>query len=146
MSDRGDLVGSIPLFAGLTGEQRESIARLFFHVERNAGETIVTEGDDSDANLYFITSGEAVVTKGGGEINRMGAGDYFGEIAPAQRRPRSATVTAVHPVEMLAVSGWNFAQFLSTDAGIRRAVEQAVANHVAGDDVRATKRESQGAH
>jgi CRP-like cAMP-binding protein len=146
MSDRGDIVSNIPLFAGLSAEQRDSLGRLFFRVERSGGETIVTEGDDSIANFYVIASGEAVVTLAGKEIRRLGPGDYFGEMAFAKRRPRSATVTAVGPIELLAVSGWNFAELLSTDSAIREAVEHAVAEHSALDDLRTGQRESQGAH
>jgi len=145
MSDRGDLVSTIPLFAGLSEGQRDSVARLFFQVQRSDGDTVVAEGDDSAVNFYVITSGEAVVSVEGGEINRLGRGDYFGEMALTKRRPRSASVTAVGPLEMLAISGWNFAQLLSTDPGIRRAVEQAIADHVAVDELRSVGQESQGA-
>jgi CRP-like cAMP-binding protein len=146
MSDRGDLVSTIPLFGGLSEEQRDSVARLFFQVERSDGDTVVAEGDDSAVNFYVITSGEAVVSVEGREINRLRRGDYFGEMALTKRRPRSASVTAVGSLEMLAISGWNFAQLLSTDPGIRRAVEQAIADHVAVDELRSVGHESQGAH
>ena len=135
MSDRGELVGSIPLFAGLSEKQRDSIERLFFQVERNDGDTVIAEGDDSPVNFYVITAGEAVVSVQGKEVNRLGPGDYFGEYALTKRRPRSATVTAEGPLEMLAISGWNFDHLLASDSGIRTAVEQA-----------ATSREAQGAH
>ena len=136
MSDPGDLVGGIPLFSGLTGEQRDSIARLFFRVERNDGETIVAEGDDSAVNFYVIAAGEAVVSADGREINRLGPGDYFGEMALTKRKPRSATVTAAGKLEMFAISGWNFDQLLAADAGFRETVQQAIAQHVAADKIR----------
>ena len=136
MSDRSDLVSAIPLFAGLSGEQRDSVERLFFRVERGDGDTIVAEGDDAAVNFYLITAGEAVVSLQGKEINRLGPGDYFGEMALTKRRPRSATVTANGKLEMLAISGWNFSQLLSTDPAIRTAVDQAVADRVESDDMR----------
>jgi len=136
MSDPGDLVGGIPLFSGLTAEQREAIARLFFRVERNDGETIVAEGDDSAVNFYVISSGRAVVSAEGKEINRLGPGDYFGEMALTKHRPRSATVTAAGKLEMFAISGWNFDQLLAADAAIRESVQQAIAQHVAADKIR----------
>jgi hypothetical protein len=39
-------------------------------------------------------------------------------------------------VEMLAISGWNFAELLTTDPGISTAIERAVADHIALDSVR----------
>jgi len=59
-------------------------------------------------------------------------------MALTRRLPRSATVTAVGPVEMLAISGWNFAELLATDPAIRQAVDQAVADHLALDSVRSS--------
>lgn len=138
--DPGDLVARIPLFAGLTEDQREAVARLLFSVDRRSGEVIVSEGDDSVANFYVIASGEATVSAGGREIKRLGPGDWFGEMALTRRRPRSATVTAVGPVELLAISGWNFAQLLATDPTISDAVERAVAEHVALDAERSAGR------
>lgn len=129
MSDRGQLVGSIPLFAGLSEKQRDSIERLFFPVQRSDGDTVIAEGDDSPVNFYVITAGEAVVSVKGKAVNRLQPGDYFGEFALTKRRPRSATVTADGPLEMLAISGWNFAQLLAVDAGIRNAVGQAATTH-----------------
>ena len=134
MSDRHELVRGIPLFSALSGEQRESVERLFFHVQRNDGDTVVTEGDDGAVNFYVITAGEAIVSVKGKEVNRLGPGDYFGETALIKSRPRAATVTAAGHLEMLAISGWNFSQLLAVDAGIRAAIEQAAAGHVAGND------------
>jgi CRP-like cAMP-binding protein len=57
-------------------------------------------------------------------------------MALTKRRPRSATVTADGPLEMYAISGWNFDQLLASDAGIRQAVEHAIAEHVDADEVR----------
>ena len=134
MSDRHELVNAIPLFSTLSGEQRDSIERLFFHVARDDGDTIVAEGDDGAVNFYVITAGEAVVSVAGKEVNRLGPGDYFGETALLKSRPRAATVIAAGPLEMLAISGWNFSQLLNVDSGIRDAIEQAAAGHVAGKD------------
>jgi CRP-like cAMP-binding protein len=127
MSDRHELVSAIPLFSGLSAEQRTSIERLFFHVRREDGDNIVTEGDDGAVNFYVITDGEAVVSVHGKEVGRLGPGDYFGEAALIKSRPRAATVTAAGTLEMLAVSGWNLAQLLEVDTAIRDAIEQAVA-------------------
>ena len=134
LSDRRELLGRLPLFAGLSDAQRESVERLFFLVERDHGDTIVAEGDDSAVNFYVITEGEAVVSVKGKEVNRLGPGDHFGETALLKHRARLATVTAAGRLEMLAISGWNFSQLLAIDAGIRQAIEQAAADYVDRND------------
>lgn len=145
MSDRYELVRAIPLFSGLSGEQRAAIERLFFHVARGDGDTIVTEGDEGAVNFYVITAGEAVVSVKGKEVGRLGPGDYFGETALIKSRPRAATVTAAGPLEMLAVSGWNLSQLLAVDAGVRTAIEQAAAAHAGDTEAPAAGPEPQGA-
>jgi Na+:H+ antiporter len=137
--DRGDLVGRIPLFTGLSAEQRAALGKLFFSIERDDGDTIVSEGDDGVANFYVITGGEAVVTSGGREINRLGPGDYFGEMALVRGGARSATVRAVGHLEMLAISGWNFAEFLSADAAIGDAIKQAIVDNIEADALRSAE-------
>jgi hypothetical protein len=67
-----------------------------------AGEPIIREGDPGD-RLCIIHSGNVVVTKGAHELARLSAGDFFGEMALFDDEPRSATVTAVDDVEVLAL-------------------------------------------
>ena len=52
----------------------------------------------------MIVEGEADVTKDGQTINRLGAGDFFGEIALVTDTPRTATVTATSPVRALVIT------------------------------------------
>ena len=56
------------------------------------GEVIITEGDsDFDSmNFYLVEKGTAVATYEGNEIGVMNVGDYFGEKALIERKPRFA--------------------------------------------------------
>jgi predicted MFS family arabinose efflux permease len=71
---------------------------------------IVREGDDADA-LYVLAGGEVEVTargeSGGPEqkIRVMTAPTFFGEIGVLERIPRTATVTALGPVDLLRIDG-----------------------------------------
>jgi len=65
-----------------------------------AGEPVIREGEAGD-RLCILYSGSVVVTKGGHELARLAAGDFFGEMALFDDEPRSATVTAVDDVEVL---------------------------------------------
>ena len=71
---------TIPLFAGLTLDQRESVASACDELEVETGTVLVQEGDFGHA-VFAITSGTADVVHEGAVINRLGPGDYFGEIA-----------------------------------------------------------------
>ena len=70
------------------------------------GNTIIEEGKLGN-NLFIITSGEVVVSKNGKELNRMKAGDCFGEIGYLDevRHLRSSSVTATTALELIEIEG-----------------------------------------
>ena len=85
----------VPLFAGLDGAVRESIAARLIHLRLQRGETLFREGDPGAA-LFLIESGEVrVLTRDGTqEICRLGPGEHVGEMSLVDPAPRSAAVVA----------------------------------------------------
>jgi CRP-like cAMP-binding protein len=57
------------------------------------------------------------VTVDGRVVNRIGAGDSFGEIALLRRVPRTATVRAPGDAELLALDAGDFIPALTQVAG-----------------------------
>jgi CRP-like cAMP-binding protein len=82
-----------------------------------AGELIIREGERGD-RLCIIHSGNVVVTKGAHELARLAAGDFFGEMALFDDEPRSATVTAVDDVEVLALERDRFHSLVRQRPGV----------------------------
>jgi serine/threonine protein kinase len=70
------------------------------------GKKIIEEGKNGN-NLFIIVSGEVVVSKNGKEINRMKAGECFGEIGYLDevRHLRSSSVTATTALELIEIEG-----------------------------------------
>ena len=95
-------LAAIPLFAGLTPDQRETVARACEEVEIEAGSTLVNEGDFGYA-AYAITEGTADVLHDGAVIRALGPGDVFGEIAILSGGRRTATVVATTPMRVVSV-------------------------------------------
>ncbi|XP_055882903.1 cAMP-dependent protein kinase type II regulatory subunit-like isoform X4 [Biomphalaria glabrata] len=71
------------------------------------GDKIITQGDKADC-MYFVEEGEvrvAMINKADPkatvekEINRIGPGGYFGELALVTNKPRAASVYAIGPVK-----------------------------------------------
>ena len=93
---------AIPLFAGLTLDQRASIARMCEQLEVEAGETLVKEGDFGFA-AFAITSGTADVSQDGTILRTLGPGDMFGEIAVLSGGRRTATVVASSSMKVVTV-------------------------------------------
>ena len=99
--DESQLDG-IPLFAGLTLDQRASVASMCEQLDVEAGATLVKEGDFGFA-AFAITSGTADVVHDGAVVRTLGQGDVFGEIAVLSGGRRTATVVATSPMTLITV-------------------------------------------
>jgi len=132
---RGQLLAGVPLFSSLSDEERDLISRLSHDLERNPGEAVVHEGDDSGIGFYLILDGEAVVSKGGAEIGRLGPGEFFGELALLRRSSRMATVTALTRLRLLCISAWNFDAFVGSNPAVGKAISTTAREREVGDIV-----------
>jgi len=97
-----DLLADVGLFSKCTARQRRTIARHAQIAELKAGVDLIKEGEPGDA-LFVILEGEAVVHHDGVELDRVGPGAYFGEMAILDGEPRSATVVAETDVKVAVI-------------------------------------------
>ena len=95
--ERAPVFSSLPpeILAAITAE---GVERTF-----EPGEVVVREGDPGD-ELFVIVEGEARVERKGSPLAAFGPGEFFGEVAVIDGRPRSADVVAVSPLRALAIS------------------------------------------
>jgi CPA2 family monovalent cation:H+ antiporter-2 len=112
-----ELAERFPLFAGLTPEQRETVALHFQPRSAQPGERLIRAGDKADV-VYFISKGEVEVVVNGHKT-KMGPGDFFGEIALLSGRSRSADVIALDFCNLLTLSQRDFRELLRRYPGIR---------------------------
>jgi CRP/FNR family cyclic AMP-dependent transcriptional regulator len=120
---------SVPLFAGLSKRERELVARLADEIDVPAGKVLTQEGGPSQ-EFFVITSGSATVTRDGGEVGHLGAGDFFGEIGVLRSEPRTATVTADTPMRLLVLFAQNFTALDHELTEVRECVEKAMAERM----------------
>jgi len=116
-----ELVERFPLFAGLTTEQRETVALHFRRRSAQPGERLIRVGDKADM-VYFISSGQVEIMVNGYRVN-MGSGEFFGEMALLSGQPRSADVTALDFCELLTLSGRDFRELLRRYPGMRVPID-----------------------
>ncbi len=107
-----DELRQIWLFEGLTEDQLNSLSPFTYRKKFGPGELIVEEGHTGNG-LYLIVSGNVEAVKGLGTpkqqiVNKLGAGEVFGEMALLGEWPRTATVRAVDNVECLGIDRWVF--------------------------------------
>jgi alkyl hydroperoxide reductase subunit AhpC len=104
------------VFPDLAGPDLESLADEAEKLTFVDGDTIVAEGDSAD-RFYVIAHGEVAITRRtpeGEEIElaTLGPGQFFGEVGILAETRRTATVTAIGDVELLALSWKEFQETL----------------------------------
>jgi CRP-like cAMP-binding protein len=121
-----ELLDGIPIFEGLTRQERQAITSSMKGRLLQPGETIAVEGE-SGVGFFVIESGTARVTVGGEERRTLGPGDYFGEVALISRSVRSATVTAETPVQCWGITSWEFRPIVQSNARVAWSLLESVA-------------------
>ena len=116
------LLGTIPLFAGLTAEQLGEISALARVRAFAARAVVVNQGEPARA-LYAILRGRLKVASCGPDgrdtvLGIMAEGEVFGEVALLDGGLRSATCTAVEPCELLVIEREQFLQLLESSPAI----------------------------
>lgn len=115
MADRQlELLASVPLFAGSSKRQLRGVLDWTKEYRYEPGATIVHEGAKGD-ELFLLLEGRAVVSRSGKTLTRLTAGDFFGEMAVIDGRPRTATVVADGPVDCLVLKQKDFKALLEGD-------------------------------
>ena len=117
MATTMDTLMNVPLFKDLDKKTLSRLERITRERSYSAGDVIVKEGDEG-VGVFLITSGNVAVTKDGHELNRLGAGDLFGEMALLDSHRRSATVQALEPTKMLAMLRSDFIAELRANADL----------------------------
>jgi len=102
--DKATALGRAPLFKNLTRNELVELAKVTEDLEFDEGKVLAREGEIG-REFFVIVDGDVVVTKEGTEINRLGPGDFFGEIALVWESPRrTATVITAGPVRFFVLT------------------------------------------
>jgi len=109
---------------------REAVAETVNRMEpvrAMAGQTIMRQGDEPDA-FYLVVRGRVAVYRVGAdgeerEVNRLGPGEFFGEIGLLSGAARIATVRAVEPSELLRLDEEAFRKLVSSSSATREQLE-----------------------
>src|SRR5919198_6278917 len=95
-------LGQLALFADLTPPQLEAVAHSHDEDVFAEGERVLRRGL-SGGNFYVILEGEASVEIDGEERQRLGRGEFFGEISALTGDPPSADVGAATMLRCLVI-------------------------------------------
>ena len=118
-----------PLFEVLTAEERAALVKEMDLEQHGEGDVIITEGE-TGSSMYVIAHGEVkVYTRGtggkGGNVYlaKLGEGDFFGEVSVLTGKPRTATLTASKPTELLRLDKEKLDNALAKYPGIRKVLD-----------------------
>ena len=102
--DLVELLAGLALFADLRRPQLEAVAHAFTETWVPEGQRILRRGFGG-STFSLIVEGTASVEVDGQEVNRLGRGDFFGEVSVLLDEKPSADVTAVTSLRCVTLSG-----------------------------------------
>ncbi|MGH7296212.1 MAG: DUF1003 domain-containing protein [Polyangiaceae bacterium] len=105
-----DLLAQIPLFQGLSDEDREALAARLTEKTLKAGDVVFSQGDEG-SSMYLVQSGAVQIYLPSKEkdlppvvLKDLRSGEYFGELAIFDDKPRSASVRVLVDAVMLELT------------------------------------------
>jgi CRP/FNR family cyclic AMP-dependent transcriptional regulator len=123
-------LAAVPLFEGLSKKQLRRISSLMTRIDRPAGQVLTTEGQPG-FEFFIVLEGEVEVRQGDQVIATRRAGEYVGEIALVDRRPRTATVVATTPVSVEVLSRREFVSLLAEVPELSEQIMATMARRLA---------------
>ncbi len=91
----------------------------------------------SGGEFFLIVKGEASVRRNKRKVATLGPGDYFGELALLDRRPRSATVASETEMKLLVLGQRQFNGVLDAVPALSRKMLAAMATRLREADEKA---------
>lgn len=111
----------VEIFAETPDDVLANVAAACDDLEIQKGETVFNKGEPGDT-LYVIVSGRVQVHDGAVNLNELGEGDVFGEMALLDPEPRLASVTALEDARLLRLDEESFQELLEEQSEIARSI------------------------
>ena len=142
-----DRLATMPLFAGLAEDSLLAVAQRLLLRHIPAGELIFAEGTPGDA-LYLIDTGEVEIAsdsrRGSVVLARLGASDFFGEMALLTGKPRSTAARAAAHTNLWVLYRSDFEDLVNRHPAISLTLSKALSQRLADMDRRFTENHLRG--
>jgi CRP-like cAMP-binding protein len=117
-----------PLFTSFSQEELVAVIQGLRLLSFESGDILITEGEAGDS-LFVLTSGivKAFVRNPAGknvQVREMAEGTFFGEISILSGKPRTATITAKTPCELLELDKATLDSISKTHPHVREVLKQ----------------------
>ncbi len=124
-----DHLAKIHLFSACSKRDLQRIARASDEVSVDAGRVLVEQGQ-MGREAFVILEGKANVKRNGRKVATLGPGDQFGELALLDGGPRTATVEAATPMQVLVLTQRGLVSVLDDVPGLSRKVMASLASRI----------------
>lgn len=119
----------VPLFAHLDKRETERLSMLADELDVPDGQVLTRQGA-SGGEFFIVLEGQVAIEKNGERIATMNPGDFLGEIALIDGKPRTATARADGNARLLAIGRAPFHALMDEFPSVRVNVLQALAERV----------------
>lgn len=126
-----DLVARVPFFADVGAIAVAEIVERLRSRNYPAGAMVIRKGASGDS-MFFIVTGEVEVRLGV-VSKKLQSGDFFGEMALLDRKPRSADVVSLTPCTVLVLNVADFYQLAGQQPALVTAIEAEAKRRRASD-------------
>ena len=112
---------SVDLLSSVPENALVEVASILEEMGVETGAEIIRQGD-MGTTMYVIVEGRVRVHTDGHEVAELGPREVFGELAALDPHPRAATVTALEPTELFAISRTPFLELMADHSDVTRGV------------------------
>jgi len=123
------LLRDVPLFRGLDPPHLQRLAELSTDVHAPDGQVLMRQGESGD-EFFVVARGNVVIEREGQRLARLGPGDFLGEIALIDGRPRTATAIADGAADLLVLDHNEFDALFDEFPGIGREVARTLVDRI----------------
>ena len=129
---------AVPLFSSFPDEQLRMLASVVTRKSVTRSTTVMAGGDATDS-LYIVLSGRLKVMMSDAEgkeviLSILGPGEFFGEMGLIDDAPRSASVVAIEPCELLSIAKRDFKKSLAENFEMSMAVMRGLVRRLRDAD------------
>jgi CRP-like cAMP-binding protein len=130
-----ELLARVPLFEDLSKKHLRQVRSLATRVDVSPGRVLTREGGMGH-EFIIVLEGEVEIRQDDEVVATCGAGDYVGEIALIEKRPRTATVVATSAAVLDVIGQREFSELLKEEPEIAERIRATAAQRLADDDRR----------
>lgn len=129
-------LSNIWLFSACSQRELTKLRKAFSEVTVEKGRELCREGEPG-TEFFVILSGTVDVIRNNKKVNSLGPGQFFGELALLDHRPRTATVRAATDLTVLVLGVREFNGLLQQVPTLTKKLLQALAGRLRAADAKA---------